>query len=208
MNIVFNGPLIKTTNYFQGVNASFQYTHCINDEVRGYLVWHSGNWRFILRRFYTPRNRVVKKIALLLESPHKDEYTPQFIPVGPAQGKTGTNIANKIHYKLIGDLAVLQQSLSPHCDYEVKLINCVQYQCSCYHFLNAVSLFHDRRNTDQVFRAFFKHLKSDFISRVQNYQPDFIYNCCTKSVTGVVSTCINKHFQGAIIFKGNHPSRW
>ena len=142
--------------------------------MRGYLVWHSGNWRFILGQFNTLNNKAIKKIALLLESPHKDEYTPQFTPVGPAQGKTGTNIANKIHHKLIGDLSVLQQSLSPLYDYEVKLINCVQYQCSCYHFLNAVSLSHDRKNTDQVFRAFFKHQKSDFISRVQNYQTDYI----------------------------------
>jgi hypothetical protein len=208
MYIYFNRQQIKSTSYFQGQSAHFYSAHQVRDEVRGYLVWQSGIWNFVLHQNYTPGNKSIKKIALLLESPHKDEYTTNFVPIRPANGKTGTNIDNKLHYKLISDLALCQQHLCNNYDYEIYLINCVQYQCSCHYFLNLVNLSCDRRNTDQIFRAFYKHLKSDFILRINQYKPDYIYNCCTKSVIAAVDTCLKKHFSHLFIFKGIHPSRW
>lgn len=174
MYIYFNGQQIKSTSYFQGQSAHFYSAHQVQDEVRGYLVWQSGIWNFILHQNYTPGNKSMEKNALLLEPPHKDEYTTNFLPIRPANGKTGTNIDNKIHYKLISDLALCQQHLCNNYDYEIYIINCVQYQCSRHYFLNLVKASCDRRNTDQVFRVFYKHLKSNFMLRINQYQTDYI----------------------------------
>ena len=68
------------------------------------------------------------KIILIMESPHKDEFT-QNIPNGPAFGKTGKNIASYFESVLNKEFFNVNISLS-NGTYDLYLINAIQFQCS------------------------------------------------------------------------------
>lgn len=73
-------------------------------------------------------------IVLLLESPHKEEFTNKFKPIAPAQGKTGKNIDNNIVevlYYIDCKLKLFQQNEI----YNVIIANPVQYQASLIYYL-------------------------------------------------------------------------
>lgn len=154
----------------------------VNDKVRGYLIYNGTDWDFILPQTYKMikgyNERKRKNLALILESPHKNEYDKVgniYVPIAPAMGETGVKLRGAITKRKFIAL------LDPECDYEVKLFNAVQYQCSCYNELIQhnpdYELCHSLRN--RVFKLLWKSKANDFIIRITRYKPDIIVNCCT-----------------------------
>ena len=177
------------------------------DEDRGFLVFLNSDWHFVgleQAKLFINQETVIKKIAVILESPHKDEYDADFVPIRPANGRTGRNLEKKLS---------LQNKILPHLEvsnmYLVRLMNPVQYQASCAYFVKRSI----RSETDKVFRTLFSkkgfNLRDDFIERLQAFQPDIILNCCTYALgEGVVSTAINESHLNTFVLRLKHPSCW
>ena len=111
---------------------------------------------------------------MILESPHKNEYTNGYIPIGIAQGKTGNNI----NIKLINRSRLIS-NLNANTIYEVNLMNPIQYQCSCYNEFNGLvpipnnNLINhkcSRSNTDKVFRSLFSIKKTLYIDFINSFK--------------------------------------
>lgn len=220
LEIKLNGIHIQTfNNEFNGsqVLIDFINNKKVANKFRGYLEFVNNNWLF------TPSNQpnpnVTKKIALILESPHKREYNYNhtnntFTPNGPAIGTTGRNINGKLQVR-----SNLTSNLVSTEVYEVKLINSVQFQCSLFHYLLAYqNLSHDAKITRKVFRCLFNKLKgnlrADLLIELNRYCPDIIFNCCTSSLKPVVRTLINDYISSCqnvnrpIVLNDIHPSVW
>lgn len=209
MIIQLNERIIFNNNNLPNTTVNFTNGQKVVDEIRGYLIYVNSSWCFIGYSQYKTiqRTNKLKKLAIILESPHKDEYSSNFTPLRPANGKTGKGINTKLTGRSF--IANLNTSV----DYEVFLMNPIQFQCSCIHFIgnNANS-----KITKQIFRALFNkkngNLRSDFISRLKNYNPDFILNVCTSGLkTGVVKNAIKEALPQILANQykeDKHPSVW
>lgn len=223
MNIYLNNKLIGNS-ILSTINTSiyFDYNLKVHDECRGYLINNKGSWCFIgldQYNLYTNK-KIVKNIALILESPHKSEYDNQYNPLRPANGRTGTNINNKIckRNKLI-------KVLCPKYDYKIYLINSIQYQCSCYNEFHGLVLKPNnvlisninncnKSLKNKIFRLLFNknkgNLCADFLNRLNNCRPFIIYNCVTSVLKNVVKTSINNStiYKSVQYVDDIHPSSW
>ena len=192
--------------------VSFWTHQKVNDELRGYIIKIDCKWAFISPlKYLILRNghySELKKIALILESPHKDEYDFDEMPLRPANGETGRNIQNHLVKKLIDE----NFNFDDNTDYAVLLINPVQYQASCYHQFSAQGLQSDKNLKNKVFRRLFDYLKTDFQYRIKSYNPDYIINACTGGVKGVlqqtVTNALDSEFKNKVCLNLTHPSDW
>lgn len=210
MRVVLDGQFVGTVTEGRLPKVVFNTADAVQDEVRGYLVYNNG-WTFCDVQQYKPTyNKKLKKLALILESPHKDEYDNNFKPVRPANGRTGNNICTKIYNRNF------TFSLNCQNDYEVFLINPVQLQCSCYHqFARSGVVLTDEeqsKNTAKVFRRLYSakggNLRRCFMCRLRSYQPDVAVICTTSSVKSIVHTAIKSCMNHNLIYSDKHPSRW
>lgn len=105
-------------------------------------------------------------IAVILESPHESEYSVN--PPLPAIGKTGKNFNDYFDKVITVDSQALKKTF-----YQIIFMNVIQYQCSLgidtdcfrdYLFLNLLSK---------------QYFKSDFIRRLNDYNPDIAICLCT-----------------------------
>ncbi len=108
-------------------------------------------------------------IAVILESPHKDEYSDQNF-IAPALGATGNHL-QKYFVNLMAE-AIKNIKLDSGV-YDVILGNGVQYQCS-----NGDD---PKKYRDENWcRLWFsENMKQDFIERLNKYNPQIIINACT-----------------------------
>lgn len=130
-----------------------------------------------------------KTIAIILESPHKEEYNNENFKPAPALGTTGTNLSNYFQ-EIINSVENLEDG-----EYRIILMNAIQYQCSLGLPTN--------KYRDKMFLKLWleEEFEIDFISRLEKYNPDVILNFCTKGnhkedsdlVTGS-KTVINKKY--------------
>ncbi len=140
-------------------------------------------------------------VVLLLESPHKDEYSyPEGdkppVPIAPAQGKTGDRISAHIH-----EVIATHLGMGP---YSLVICNPIQYQTSM-HFVHRQSLWKGRvlirdcqgrpatRTTqairDRVWRTIWNAERDEsgspaercFLRRLREFGPILIINACTGS---------------------------
>lgn len=203
MDITLNGITLSTS---KNPNSVINFTgKKIFDEVRGYLVYLNSNWIFIgfaqIKQF---GDIAIKKLALVLESPHKDEFDQYSNPLRPANGKTGYRINNKITSR-----NAIVNILDVKFAYEVYLMNSIQYQASCYCVLGNL---YSRDNTNQIFRKLFSKngfdLREDFIFRLKAYAPDIVINSCTSSggLKKTVEVAIKE--AGYKSVGDCHPSAW
>ena len=153
-----------------------------------------------------------KRVVLILESPHKDEFNIGNVsnPVnGPAYGKTGRNL-NKF-------LAGILQRYASECGineyegfYDVILVNAVQFQCSLGE--------NPRKHRDKTFWECWlcKDVRDDFMERVKKAINNFpenaiVINCCTKGGTSRSNqSLVNIVLEdmGLTFFESTHPSSW
>ena len=186
----------------------FDLQDAVHDEIRGYLVYQNSCWNFVGVNQYLayPHNEHYQKLALILESPHKDEYSDGYIPLRPANGRTGSNINKKLSNRSFA------YKLDTRFDYQVLIMNPIQIQCSCYHQFTNKGIPCTASNTRKVFRFLFNakkcNLRADFILRLKKYNPNFVLNCSTSSLKPIIETAI----QNALSHKSNaqdiHPSVW
>ncbi len=200
MDIILDGNLVGIINGLIP-QVVFYSSEAVVDEVRGYLVYDNA-WSFVGVKQYGTywREKQCKKLALILESPHKCEYNGR-IPLRPANGNTGKNI----NTKLINRSFI--NSLDYDFDYEVMLINPVQLQCSCYNQGNNI-FTSNRTGKNNVFKCLFDCLKYDFHQRLISYKPDFILNCTTYDLKKVVENAICGVRQVGSDATDKHPSSW
>ena len=125
-------------------------------------------------------------IALVLESPHKDEFKNGF--VAPAQGGTGRNIADFL-------IRHLKSIKLPKKKYKVLLVEAVSYQCS-----NGTDLKKNAANRDEVFKEVWRNGgDADFKRRLLLYKPEVVINACTGSMKKINSgETLNSLVQQAI----------
>ena len=124
-------------------------------------------------------------IAIVLESPHKDEFNRESKKaIGPACGSTGRNIKKYLPSVLFNYLPAIDEAFGlikydsnkqiQNGEYCIALINAIQYQCS---------LGEDTSEyRDKIFSKMWelKKVKDDFIKRLKNSKPSVIINCCTR----------------------------
>lgn len=131
----------------------------------------------------TKPNDSDRRLILVLESPHKDEYFGLKHPL-PANGQTGRNIRS-----YLGDVLKSCDVLKTQVDgkaFEVFVVNAVPYQCSQAEELTDIS---NRINCDLLFRKMFRS-HGDLADRINTWVrpkhrirvPDIVINCCTKGV--------------------------
>lgn len=213
MKILWNNTeytkIISEAEY-NSLEVQFCSNEYVPDSIRGELFYKSNKWNYkhYEKRIETLNLKGYKKIAIILESPHKDEYNSKDEPLFPAQGRTGCQIKKYLLNR--GFISSLKKDKK----YAVLLINPIQFQASCYKYLKRNNLKVKRSVTDKVFRFLFGkrgiNLREDFIKRLKEYQPDIIVNCSTSGVKEVVGTAIKETGIMNIenVKSDKHPSVW
>lgn len=153
------------------------------------------------------KQKKIDTVALILESPHKDEYDTYGNPIGPAMNVvTGRNIRNNI-------LDILSSINTSSLSTKVKilLVEAVSYQCS-----NGVTPINEIYR-DDVFKYVWNHGgRKDLINRLKYYKPKMIINACTgltkdiesdKSLNGLVQKAINDFddSNSCLLYYTGHP---
>lgn len=159
---------------------------------------------------YTP-DKTENIIIVVLESPHKDEYSEVNgikVANGPAYGKTGDNF-NK-YFPLILRNAIIDKKIvlkSGH--YEIIFMNGIQYQCSLG---NATSKYRD-----ELFLKCWENdkCKEDFKERLKRYislgKNCVVINCCTKgkkNLQKLVHNEIQDACRDVPTYLCTHPCSW
>lgn len=141
-------------------------------------------------------------IVLLLESPHIEEYTHNFVAIAPAQGITGDNIHNYLG-KVINHKSC--KSKLDDRNYRLIIANPIQYQMSLGHILKSL----DSKTRDIVWKNVWKDeklgLQKQFEDRISSYKPNLIINACTSKLKNYVKKAINANCEIVDIY---HPVKW
>lgn len=129
-------------------------------------------------------------IVLVLESPHKDEFSANWEPVGPAYGKTGDHINRYLPY-IISE-SIYSGALRLHNElYDVVLINAVPKMCSLGYKTQMYrdAMFLNEWEKDEIRNGFYTRLND--ILEIYKGKHRIIINCCTqgKHDTTVVDGC-------------------
>ena len=160
------------------------------------------------------RSRKRNTIAIILESPHKDEYkyiNGVLVPIGPLTGKREVFTNNF-------DTAIQKSKIFKHLrpnTYNIALINAVQYQCS-----QGKALWSNKTNqaekNNNVINSWHSGIKKDFMSRLKALRPCIIINLSgeTFPIFSLVEQEIKnessfaKHIANGMYTTGTHPSSW
>lgn len=154
MDIYEGENWVGYVNQYSGKIITYTVSEKVLDDIRGYLVFND-NWHFYKKYQDTPTINCKKKLALVLESPHKDEYrinkvlqrnpnNGTLIPQRPANGFAGDQIDHFIQNR------PWIKRLSTSNIYEVFVMNAIQYQCSAYDYIQGMKKA-VRRLTDAIF---------------------------------------------------------
>lgn len=137
-----------------------------------------------------------KRIVIIVESPHKYEYSFDYKPIGPAQGKTGIMIEKNID-------KILELFGTKDEKYILIISNPVQFQASLGSFY-PWGLHDSIRNN--LWTKLYEIYKTDFESRLKRYKPDYILNATTDGRQKRIDELI----ENLIAEKKNskHPSCW
>ncbi|MDN4492706.1 hypothetical protein [Ureibacillus aquaedulcis] len=152
-----------------------------------------------------------KTIAIILESPHIDEYEQskdKLVPIGAAQGQTGKKIEKSIE-KLMLSLANYQVIEQNH-KYRVILMNAVNFQTSL-HFIHEKPMNNYYRELrDKIWLKMWSEIpqtKMDFIKQLNSLKKDSILiNACPKSLKPLINQEIIQFANRFSLFESNHPS--
>ena len=154
-----------------------------------------------------------KRIILLLESPHKDEFYFKngiLTTKAPAQGATGGNI-NFYITNIIED--IIKQAPLSKGTYDLLIVNPVPYMASLGVFYDGGMEAELKENVWNTFWGI-KDITDDFEKRCIDYKPSLILNFCTKGkkikmqekITSFIMNISN--LNTIPIWNGNHPSIW
>lgn len=197
------------------VDASFfSESRVVKDEHRYDLRRQNGRWYLtrpggenlvglgVVPTHLDPKGSK-NNIVLLLESPHKDEYSPSGA-FGPALGASGRNIAQYFAGYVIPILDSLGMTLDEAKVYSLCIVNPIPYQTSLVD-IHKEGLIESIRN--KVWEALWGECRSDCISRLSAYCPSVILNGCTSSLKPRLFDVVSS-FTEAQRFNVTHPSSW
>jgi hypothetical protein len=154
-----------------------------------------------------------KKIVLVIESPHRDEYDVKFNPISPAQGVTGDNIDNQIT-----SIIDRHNHLGlPNGLYDLIICNPVQFQASLFS-LHKTPLhskeFDVTSIRNKAWRSIYNLDKDTFYQRLSNYAPVVIINACTSNLRSRVTSEIKRWCKRGtpselkLYISDTHPTQW
>lgn len=150
----------------------------------------------------------IPSIALILESPHKDEYNDDFVPIAPAQGTTGDLIFEKLDV-LLNESRFLD--LFKEDMYRVIIVNPIPVQTSLYE-LHKIPLSDKKTKgiktlRDNVWICLWENgnYKKDFLEVLEDTKPKIILNCCTAELTKYIRNVIPEDKK---VLEIDHPSSW
>lgn len=152
-----------------------------------------------------------KTIAIILESPHIDEYEQskeKLVPIGAAQGQTGKKIERSIE-DLIEALKNYNVIEELH-KYRVILINAVNFQTSL-HFIHEKPMNNYYRELrDKMWLKMWTEIpqiKSEFTKQLETLKKDsIIINACPKSLKPLINQELIAFANRFSLFESNHPS--
>lgn len=130
--------------------------------------------------YVTVENSMItdKKIVIILESPHVNEFNGKGLEIQPANSTTGDNIKEK--FDKILEVLLEKNEITVTDKFDIYLVNAVQFQCS----LGIQPLPTTIR--DDIFKKIWVNGgKENFIGRliIDDNFPDIIINCCTGGIT-------------------------
>lgn len=145
-------------------------------------------------------------IAIVLESPHKNEFGVNGLPKGPAMGTTG-NFFSRNNRGFIDFVSNSSVSYILNGIYKLIYVNSVQYQTSLGMSLKKNS---NRNNRDNIWLSVFNKDGGDIDlkKRINALKPELIINLCTKGVKNLqlyVDNTISAPYKYTF---GTHPSTW
>ena len=156
-----------------------------------------------------------RTLAIILESPHKDEYCDGLIPRGPAMGTTGRNIRIGLLNAIERSSCVRQRVVHGT---RVVIMNPVQFQTSLYAIHKNRSVPKCRRSElrDITWNCIWsvQEIRDEFKCRLRNYQPHTVLNLCTgQDKPGTLSRRVTEELVpnfSSQLFVGPHPAwpRW
>lgn len=190
---------IATADTKQGsVDIDISQWPTVPNQVRCHLWYDVDNNEFKTAPFKQCDNQTIK-VALIVESPHKDEFTYDFRPLRPLNGFSGVVFDKRIEHKMA---MWFKGNINKTAVYEIKVFNPVQYQTSLFHFLNNMIPFmrlsnqlqegtvipeyvfdDNKKMRDNVWELLFNsaltQCKMIFQKQLIQYWPEYIINCCT-----------------------------
>ena len=158
---------IKSEKCEDNLVATVEY---INDEWKFKQNNILSNDRIVNKSNICITDKVNDRIVIILESPHKDEYSKTIPAPAPAMGETGRNIKEYL-------LEILDKKIGNPKDnekkYDVILMNAIQYQTSL-----GIDTEYFR---DRVWLTLWnkEDLRKEFIKRLEGYNADIVFNFCT-----------------------------
>lgn len=208
-------PFVKREDCGLVIDASFfSESRVVKDEHRYDLKHQEGSWCLthpggsdlagidVTPTHLDPRDSK-NNIVLLLESPHKDEYSPSGA-LGPALGASGKNIAQFFAGHAIPILHHMGLTLDEAKVYSFCIVNPIPYQTSLVD-IHKEGLIKSIR--DKVWSALWDECRSDCISRLSAYRPSVILNGCTSSLKPLLFEVVSS-LKEAQRFNVTHPSSW
>ena len=135
-----------------------------------------------------------ENIIILLESPHKDEFTRKFI--APALGETGERLNSYLE-------PLLKRSSIVGSKAKIFLVNAIQYQCSLGFPTKCVRNF--------VFNQLFDEdrFKKDLKGRIDKQHPKTILIVTTSFCRKKIKEWIMKEYKEVCVYEADsHPSVW
>ena len=152
-------------------------------------------------------------ILIILESPHIHEFNvPNSSvknPVGTMMNPSTVKMFNANFEKLLKNSSL--KTFVNSTDYNVIIMNSVQYQCSLGNKLNTITNKEVRDNN--WINCYNSHCKADLINRISLIKPAIVINLCTKGLKNLQLIlhndlnpyCIAKKIVYTI---GSHPCTW
>lgn len=225
-----NGKLIKkiTENKFlkwDSKKQRYEFTPNIFDSkfaVHDCLRFKCRNQKIIDCDIFEEESSAKKRIIIILESPHIDEYyfkhlakqpitLSTFQPIIPANGTAGDNIKSLLN--LLSNLTS---------DFDVVLINRIQFQTSLGSFLNYKDLSEKKVENiirDKVFKLLWETegVEDDFWQRLTSFLnpniDNIVINSSTKATDpdgGFHKNLESKYTRNSNIsvLRYSHPSKW
>lgn len=194
------------------IYGSCNTCHPCPDMFVGLINLNHGKFYSILKPYRTLQKCDLPLIVMVLESPHKQEYSTKGFPIRPARGRTGENIK----LNLVNHL----KNKIPSGWYKILLVEAISYQCSNGKCLNNNGKNKKRR--DNLFRIMWLCGGMRFFEkRLLSYRPKIIINSCTGGSDGMksdagalflnslVQKSINKICLDSQKFYSSHPSsKW
>lgn len=222
-NIDFGPKLTKSITFRSGVRTIPPFKRCYlaTDPIQipaDQFIWRNRipdeivlvfqGTKFVpVRRRYAGRTPRPGCWVVVLESPHRDEYSATFSPLGPLQNRE----SRKRFYRHIRSLCREIGGLTT--GVEIVLCNPVPYQASLARMMNDDAGMQSAvRNA--VWRGLFRQgFKQELESRLHAYQPGVVINACTFDLRKEVGTALKQYLRQATrkfrLFTCNrHPCIW